>query len=534
MIYKKTITNFIARLSQLVELGASKSDFTKSNKLPKKYFEDTYENISNHYKEGLVNKEDMDKINELWNKLPSLELPFAQETAASTEESVSDDTTLEQVVLEADDDRNSVNLIRDEDGKIKFYEFKVLRKDKAPLTGRLTRDEMNNIHRMYSYYGMSITQREVSRYFPEYSLIDFKRILRVFSITKAVAPFAPHIIEEHTQEELVNMQMREKENDFLRTMEEQSIKNDRLLLKKYALENIELKRKLEEGIKVDLVGLDLSNIGNLAHAKKYSLNKDVVIYLSDMHIGAFVSPLSIYSNPYNKAEVIRRMDVILDQLFDLNRIYKGFNNIYVCNLGDSLDGYDGQTTRGGHSLPQNMCNKEQIHTFIECMNYFFTRLSEMECNFLNYICVGESNHDGDFGYAANVALEAILSHRGVNCTIFDKFIGEFMVGDTTFVLCHGKDNKDMFKNLPLTLDVKTENFINEYLDNKKIYGKVVFVKGDLHQSATTYGRRFTYKSVGSLFGSSEWIHKNFGNTLACTDYSIVSENSIIDGRIVLQ
>ena len=93
----------------------------------------------------------------------------------------------------------------------------------------------------------------------------------------------------------------------------------------------------------------------------------------------------------------------------------------------------------------------------------------------------------------------------------------------------------MFKNLPLTLDVKTENFINEYLDNKQIFGnKVVFVKGDLHQSATTYGRRFTYKSVGSLFGSSEWIHKNFGNTPACTDYSIVDGAKIIDGRIVLQ
>ena len=45
--------------------------------------------------------------------------------------------------------------------------------------------------------------------------------------------------------------------------------------------------------------------------------------------------------------------------------------------------------------------------------------------------------DGDFGYAANVALEAILTHKGVDCTIFDKFIGEFNVGDTTFVLCHG-------------------------------------------------------------------------------------------------
>ena len=68
MIYKKTITNFITRLSQLVELETTKSDFTKANKLPKKYFEDTYENISNHYKEGMVSKEDMDAINELWEK----------------------------------------------------------------------------------------------------------------------------------------------------------------------------------------------------------------------------------------------------------------------------------------------------------------------------------------------------------------------------------------------------------------------------------------------------------------------------------
>ena len=42
------------------------------------------------------------------------------------------------------------SLIRDESGKIKYYEFKVLIRDKAPLTGRLTRDEMNTIYRMYS------------------------------------------------------------------------------------------------------------------------------------------------------------------------------------------------------------------------------------------------------------------------------------------------------------------------------------------------------------------------------------------------
>ena len=70
-----------------------------------------------------------------------------------------------------------------------------------------------------------------------------------------------------------------------------------------------------------------------------------------------------------------------------------------------------------------------------------------------YFCVGESNHDGDFGYAANLALAAVLEQFDVKCQVFDKFIGEFTLNETTYVMCHGKDNKDMFKNLPLTLVV---------------------------------------------------------------------------------
>ena len=536
---QKTIKKFIGHITDWRNSELTKAEFERRQGLSKGYLNTTFYNVVNSYKAGLIPADDMDLINDLLiresinTNSRKVEEPGLFDSESSPESEITNETTLEQVLLEADDDRNNVTLIRDENGKIKFYEFKVLRKDKAPLSGRLTRDEMNNIYRMYSYYGMSITQREISRYFPEYSLIDFKRILRVFSITKAVSPFAPHIIEEHSKNELMDMQMREKENDFLRGIEEQSVRNDRLMLKKYALENVELKRKLDEGIKVDLEGIDLTITRPLAHVKGNS-KKDLIIYLSDMHIGAFVSSLSIYSNPYDKSEVMNRMDKIISRLYKLNHLYKGFDNIYVCNIGDSLDGYNGETTRGGHSLPQNMCNKEQIHTFIECMNYFFTQLNTMVYNNLHYICVGESNHDGDFGYAANIALEAILSHQGISCTIFDKFIGEFEVKDTTFVLCHGKDNKDMFKNLPLTLDVKTENFINEYLDNKRITGKIIFIKGDLHQSATTYGRRFTYKSVGSLFGSSEWIHKNFGNTLACCDFSILDEGNLLDERIILQ
>ena len=94
---------------------------------------------------------------------------------------------------------------------------------------------------------------------------------------------------------------------------------------------------------------------------------------------------------------------------------------------------------------------------------------------------------------------------------------------------HGKDNQNQFKGFPLTLDVKTENYFNEYLDKQGISSseEVYIIKGDLHQSAITQGKRFTYVSVSSLFGSSDWIMANFGNTPWGCDYMTISKTGLV-------
>ena len=48
---------------------------------------------------------------------------------------------------------------------------------------------------------------------------------------------------------------------------------------------------------------------------------------------------------------------------------------------------------------------------------------------------------------------------------------------------------------PLILNDKTENYINNYIDYHQIDTRkpIHFVKGDLHQSATQYGKRFRYR-----------------------------------------
>ena len=92
--------------------------------------------------------------------------------------------------LEAElEKRNEIEYLRDNTlgtiqigekqiGKINGYRYKVLIRDKQPLEGVLSREEMDLIYRLYSAEGSNLQQRTVSRYFPNFTFQNFKRILR--------------------------------------------------------------------------------------------------------------------------------------------------------------------------------------------------------------------------------------------------------------------------------------------------------------------------------------------------------------------
>ena len=124
------------------------------------------------------------------------------------------------------DDRSTITEIRDDStNELVAYKFEIYRRDKEPIIGTFTADEMQSIYAMYSYYGEGLTQRQVSRLFPEYSLVDFRRILRAFNITKSCSCFAPHMYEKYTEEQLEEMHLRIKENNFLKKAEKNEIKD---------------------------------------------------------------------------------------------------------------------------------------------------------------------------------------------------------------------------------------------------------------------------------------------------------------------
>ena len=431
------------------------------------------------------------------------------------------------------DDRAETSYLRDESGKIKYYKYQIYRKNKKPLSGNLTREEMNTIHRLYSYYGDSLTQRVISRHFTDLSLVDFKRILRAFNITKASAPFAPHMIEECTEDELRDIQLREKENSFLRKAEEDLIKNNEKLLKKYAQENLELRKQLQESSKLTVSVPD--NINPVILPEYQPVGQSINLYIADMHIGAAMTSGAMYQENMNYGydEIKRRLTEILNRM----RQFNCFDHINIVLMGDNIDccGVDNKTARLDHNLPENMDAREQANTFIDIMMWFIGSLANPDNEFCSNISVYSvpcGNHGGVYEYMCNKSLLALLNayYPNIQTTLWEDFFGVFEFNNNTFVCTHGKEDKFMRRGLPLTLDDKSKVMLYEWLNDQGIYSdNVHFIKGDLHSNSLSSCKRLDYRNVLSLFGASDYSNYNFSRNSYGMSYDLFIGNNLVRG-----
>jgi hypothetical protein len=430
------------------------------------------------------------------------------------------------------DDRAEISYERDSDNKIQYYCYNIFKRDKPALTGKLTREEMNSIYRLYSYYGDSLTQRIIARHFTDLSLIDFKRILRAFNITKASSPFAPHMYEEYSEDVLREMQLREKENSFLRKAEEDSIKNTEKLLKKYAQENIDLKKQLEDHTNFSI---EIPKVKPVIFKKHNIKNNNALnIYLSDMHLGSYTVSGSLYeeNNNYGFDEAKRRLTVVIDKLL----MFQHFETINLVLLGDNIDccGFTGLTARRDHVMPNNMDAREQANKFLELMEWFVNSLMTNElCNKLRIFSVPEGNHAGSFEYLCNKAFLNYVNAKypEVETVLWEKYYGKFEQNSHVFYVMHGKDAQFMKKGMPLNLDDKTKVLLYEWLMNEgaKNDDVIHFIKGDLHSNALSSCKKFDYRNVLSLYGSSDYSNYNFSQNSYGVSYDLLMGETIIRG-----
>jgi len=253
------------------------------------------------------------------------------------------------------------------------------------------------------------------------------------------------------------------------------------------------------------------------------------MYYADKHVGAKTRDNSIYKNDWDANKLRSRLMKSLEDLKHTVAYFGTLDKILICDLGDPVDGWDGKTTRkSAHSLPQNMDNRETFDNYVVTMiEWFDTIIALGYTDEYEFICTSNDNHGGAFSYIVNRTVEIWLNTKypQIKTTISTKFVEPYIYGVHAFLLTHGKDEEDMKSGLPLNLDQKTESWFDDYLINNKLLEyECHVIKGDLHQEALNYGKRFRYRNVLSLYGSSAWMMTNFGSGQAGLSNELVWKN----------
>jgi hypothetical protein len=243
-----------------------------------------------------------------------------------------------------------------------------------------------------------------------------------------------------------------------------------------------------------------------------------VVY-TDVHLAMNPNPdgYSLYGGKWDEEEV----DLRLAKMVNHTLSKQDSNILYLDELGDFMDGWNGQTTRGGHDLPQNMDNQK---AFDVGFRFKIRLIDALMKNYDKIVChnVCNDNHAGAFGYVVNSAFKTYIELKYAdNVEVINqrKFIDHYTVGKYTFILTHGKDAKDLKFGFKPHLDDKQSNKIKGYIDEHFLYTKdsiIEFSKGDSHQYLfdNSSSDSFNYYNYPALSPSSSWVQTNFKKGLS--------------------
>lgn len=253
------------------------------------------------------------------------------------------------------------------------------------------------------------------------------------------------------------------------------------------------------------------NVGNAEYADR--------LIITDVHIGmdntGDSNTVPLYAEiKYDKDEILRRLVKVITHVV-INQ--KG-THLFIDNLGDLLDGERGQTTRGGHALPQLMSDKESYDTAVK----FQVTLAETLLNYYDTITFNNiinDNHSFLFGYFVHSAVKQILENKFPNRITYnnhERFISHYSIGNHTFVITHGKDSKEMKHGMKLHLDAPLIEKLDQYCKHYGLYNgnNIEVSKGDLHCMAFDYttSMDFEYMNYPAFSPPSNWVQTNFKNS----------------------
>jgi hypothetical protein len=375
------------------------------------------------------------------------------------------------------------------------------------------------------YLGLTIKKTEEGRNQARYWVTDEQyNDAKIFTANGIVEDFNKNDIDistvKHLWKEITDEEGNKKGNAFIKNPFYKEPEKENFLESVKAVVNSVLLRHKNNKSKFKVKKVKSNNIA-------------LKVTISDDHVGLEPNPNNngLFNYEYNGDVYKKSYEKVFKSVIKEFSTWGKFDLVMLDNLGDEQDGYNGFTTRGGHALDQNMSNTEVFETCVDVKVRFLKSL--IESNVAKKIIlrkVVNDNHSGDFGHIINITVRKIInllySTDIVEVETLNRFLEHRTYGDHCFILTHGKDKKSMFKGLPLQLNDKTINFINDYINHYKINSKYIHVeKGDLHQIGYNKCNTFDYRNFMSFAPPSSWVQHNFGDCYSGYSIQVIPKHS---------
>ena len=241
----------------------------------------------------------------------------------------------------------------------------------------------------------------------------------------------------------------------------------------------------------------------------------LTLNLADIHAGSLGNDKTPFPTMYTKQDMRNRLKMFVEKTLEFTE-NKKYEEVWLINLGDALNGWDSQTTRKGHEVP-SLSNKDQFDIFLELMiEYYETMLNSNLTNTYKVINILNDNHIGSsLNYIVMKSIELYLSQKYPEVQFIQQwdFIKTYTYGKHMIALTHGKDEKVMKFPMKMVLDEKLDNWLNQYFLHQgatPLTHYLSLVKGDLHSKNESYGKFGRYVNIPSLMGTSDYIALNYG------------------------
>lgn len=242
--------------------------------------------------------------------------------------------------------------------------------------------------------------------------------------------------------------------------------------------------------------------------------KLLTVVLSDDHAG-MVNTTNIYQQEdFTETTYANRLLSLVREAKKMGT----FAQVRVISLGDQLQGWNKQTTRGGHEV-NAVSNKDQFDFYTKARIAFYDALFSSSIGQEYHVDeIETSNHSGlGFSYMANQYLSMYLQARfpQVIHHSYLNSIDGISFGEHLIVITHGKEEKFQRRPMPYNIDDKTDLFIYDWASTMGINpteASITLYKGDLHKFGLQMGKFGRYVNIPSIAGRSDYSDINYGNS----------------------